>query len=319
MTNSYPFNTTDDTAEMLNYSSYIHLHSYNNRSRIERTINELMDELFTLEFQDTSEMSVDMLEIRKRKIQYITYTIDKQKDLLAKIPLAPIKPQESVVRAVETKKEEGGSALGFVIVWLIMPAIIVGLFYINKTNVEELRELETLTNTQRLLNEHQVTKIKELKEQVTDLTNKHNSLEESHKDLQIHDGIVTAERDKLQTENAIAWRWYDRHTAKISKLEKTIEDMTANSVEFGGATPIAFCVAQYLPEYKTVRCLSSKTAKEYIIHFNVAPKIAINDVLRVNNIDQTVDVVGKNTTYKITKIFEYFNDTDPYSKVDALQ
>lgn len=292
----------------------VHLLRYTNRGRIEQEIAALMDELFTLEFQDTTLMDEDSLEVRRRKIKYVTDTIEKQQELLAKIPLPAPKPAPVV------KKEE--MPLSFVIAW-IFAVVIAGLFYLVKIRVDELRELKELTKSQQMVNWQHLAKIKMLEEQLAALTGEHIGLEEEHKVLEVHDALVTIDRDKLKKENAIAWRWYDRHTAKIDKLEEEINTLTAaasSSVTFEGVeVPMAYCVALADSQRKTVKCHSNKTSSDYIIHFGLLPDIRKNDVLKIDNKLKLVHVVGKDHTYRIDKSFKYFNDDDPYERVDIIQ
>ena len=123
----------------------------------------------------------------------------------------------------------------------------------------------------------------------------------------------------MKKENAIAWRWYDRHTKKINELEEQITELTASSVTFEGVqVPEAYCVAQSA-ERKTVKCHSNKTSTDYIIHFSLYPDIKTKDVLKINNNDNIAYVVGKNRQYKIDRVYKYFNEDDPYERVNLIQ
>lgn len=299
---------------MNNVATHVHFRGYTNRNRVESEIDQLLEELFTLEFQDTTCMDEDALETRRRKIKYITHKIDRQKDLLLYMPPPVVAKRPD---PIPDKKTE--SISGWMVFWF-WSSVIAAFFYYKKSN--EYREVKELAEARQETNWKHLAKIAMLERQLADLTGDHLGLQEEHKDLEVHDALVTIDRDKLKEENAIAWRWYDRHTAKINKLEKEISALTVadSSVTFEGVqAPDAYCVATASAENKTVRCYSNKTSTEYIIHFKFYPNIRKDDVLGIDNKHDTLRVVGKDLTYKIDRVYKYFNDDDPHERVYVIQ
>ena len=109
----------------------LYLRNYTNRARVENELDQLLEELFTLEFQNTMEMSKEELEVRQRKVEYITKKIERQQELLLNMPA----PVEHIAKPkVEEKPFPVWTAFWF------CSTLVIAFLYNGKLN--QIKEIE---------------------------------------------------------------------------------------------------------------------------------------------------------------------------------
>lgn len=246
----------------------IYRYSLKDRLSVKADIDFLLDELFELEVKIKSEdfNFEEKLKLKKKTDELVT-KIDMKKQILDCID----RQQNHNKVSLETERKIGNNLL-----WAFIASVGLATFYgcgtLNKTKAD-LRSLQSNYQVQS----HHLSLMKDRNSKLAGIL---SLVQDAYGHIYDENGrlIVKVEelnktKEQLIVENAIAWRWYDRHVEKISKLEnelknqKPMERRTYSSespvVSFNDR-PYDYCVVGWIGD-KELRCYNNKTQTDYAI------------------------------------------------------
>ena len=275
---------------------------YANRAMVERSLNKLMDELFELEFQETSRMTTEEVQYRASRIRINTANIERQREILDSMPayVPKVVVPEAVVPADKT------SALTVALV------IIIGIVVFAYTNTaKDVKHLEEILDTQKMINAQGVSRANRLKDKLSNIENLHTDLGLEYKVLDGQHTLLGIYANKITEENSIAWRWYDRHVEKIKQLEaETVRLKEKTSTPTGQAYFLpdseSWCVAQAEEVGGTFRCRNSTSGSVFLITLKTTYRssdnfIELHDYVNIDS-KTLLNVYKSNVDRNITRL-----------------
>lgn len=186
----------------------------------------------------------------------------------------------------------------------------------------ELEELHQSYNGLLEVHEIQVKKHNDLVQWANSLSFENSDLYDENGKLKVANTDLEKTKEKLAEENAIAWRWYDRHTEKIEKLEEQVTVLTEeiaqseSSISTIASKPKPkwdYCVTQNVVG-NVVFCYSGRTKSDYKLildHPFAEGEIGRDAVLRIEYNSNSLIVVGEGKGAGVLGIYLLDNDGTP--------
>lgn len=279
---------------------------------IRSDLRTMLNDLFELEMACGSDLSLKELAEIKKEMSSLTRRIDLKRSILRRIEAKSTPP---VLPKSEPEAQISGLSMA------LTGAIVVSLYWGHsyKTELEELQQ-----SYDGLLEAHeaQVRKHNDLVSQANSLSFENHELYDENGKLKVANTDLEKTKEELADENAIAWRWYDRHTDKIGKLEEQVAVLTEEIEQSGTSTSAIasksrpkwdYCVTQKVVG-NTIFCYSGASRSDYklILDHPFAPnEIGRDAVLRIEYNSNSLLVVGEGKGAEVLGIYLLDNDGIP--------
>lgn len=278
-------------------------------------LQTMLNDLFELEVAMSRVLSrKDVIEVKKQMTS-LTRRIDIKRSILRSIetkavPLILPKP------VTETQD-----------LWVMaLTGVLVASLCWGYSFLEEQRQsFDYLLET----HQDQVRKNNDLVRRANELGFENSDLFDENGKLKVANIGLQETKEGLAKENAIAWRWYDRHTEKIQKLEEQVTVLT-EEIAFADFPSAAtskpkpkwdYCVTQSVGG-RSIYCRSGRTQSEYKLSIDQAlARGSIYDgaVVRIEYDTQKFSVVGSDKTGTVLGIYLLDNDGIPERVKDLRQ
>jgi hypothetical protein len=290
----------------LNY--YVDMDEQTVRSDLQTMLNDL----FELEIASGDDMSLEERLKAKREMASLTRRIDIKRSILRRIEAKTVTP------ALPTPEEVSPVS------WLsiALTGALVASLYWGHSHKVDLEELHQSYNGLLETHEIQVKKHNDLVQWANSLSFENSDLYDENGKLKVANTDLEKTKEKLTEENAIAWRWYDRHTEKIEKLEEQVivltEEITQSETSISAVASKPkpkwdYCVTQSVGG-RSIYCRSGRTKSEYKLSIDqplARGSIYDGAVVRIEYDTQKFSVVGSDKTGTVLGIYLLDNDGTP--------